>query len=171
MNAPDLRENLTASKVTGDPSPGGVCSEPSLCRGFTRMLIQYTEISYNLREESMLHGRKRFDRLVYACKNVLNQPMKWLVCNASSSGKLPCSFFFFRTIVTGLFSMWNNYALDTDFYRPGSGSTRESQCNEAHIFTEAGHRYRNQPNISQNTFHNPRSRRSRVAGIFCNGNV
>ncbi|PTB38682.1 hypothetical protein M441DRAFT_145316 [Trichoderma asperellum CBS 433.97] len=42
-------------------------------------------ISYNLREESMLHGRKRFDRLVYACKNVLNQPMKWLVCNASTT--------------------------------------------------------------------------------------
>ncbi|KAL7794375.1 ribonuclease P 40kDa subunit domain-containing protein [Trichoderma ceciliae] len=43
------------------------------------------KVSYNLREESMLHGRKRFDRLVYACKNVLNQPMTWLICNASSS--------------------------------------------------------------------------------------
>jgi ribonuclease P/MRP protein subunit RPP40 len=53
------------------------------------MLIKSTEVSYNLREESMLHGRKKFDRLEYACKNVLNQPMKWLVCNASSSGKLP----------------------------------------------------------------------------------
>ncbi|KAL6907270.1 ribonuclease P 40kDa subunit domain-containing protein [Trichoderma evansii] len=46
------------------------------------------KVSYNLREESMLHGRKRFDRLVYACKNVLNQSMKWLVCNASTSGLL-----------------------------------------------------------------------------------
>ncbi|KAL7936423.1 ribonuclease P 40kDa subunit domain-containing protein [Trichoderma chlorosporum] len=43
------------------------------------------KVSYNLREESMLHGRKRFDRLVYACKNVLNQSMTWLVCNGSSS--------------------------------------------------------------------------------------
>ncbi|PNP44124.1 hypothetical protein TGAMA5MH_04411 [Trichoderma gamsii] len=43
------------------------------------------KVSYNLREESMVHGRKKFDRLGYACKNVLNQPMKWLVCNASSS--------------------------------------------------------------------------------------
>ncbi|KAM0449968.1 hypothetical protein ACHAO4_006845 [Trichoderma viride] len=43
------------------------------------------KVSYNLREESMLHGRKKFDRLGYACKTVLNQPMKWLVCNASSS--------------------------------------------------------------------------------------
>ncbi|KAH0522715.1 hypothetical protein TsFJ059_006515 [Trichoderma semiorbis] len=42
-------------------------------------------VSYNLREESMLHGRKGFDRLVYTCKNVLNQPVTWLVCNASSS--------------------------------------------------------------------------------------
>ncbi|KAH6609855.1 hypothetical protein Trco_003201 [Trichoderma cornu-damae] len=42
------------------------------------------KVSYNLREESMLHGRKRFDRLAYACKNVLSQPMTWLVCSASS---------------------------------------------------------------------------------------
>ncbi|KAL6863636.1 ribonuclease P 40kDa subunit domain-containing protein [Trichoderma novae-zelandiae] len=43
------------------------------------------KVSYNLRDESMLHGRKRFDRLAYACKNVLNQPVTWLVGNASSS--------------------------------------------------------------------------------------
>ncbi|EHK26955.1 uncharacterized protein TRIVIDRAFT_175722 [Trichoderma virens Gv29-8] len=43
------------------------------------------KVSYNLREESMLHGRKKFDRLAYACKNVLNQPMTWLICNASTS--------------------------------------------------------------------------------------
>lgn len=56
--------------------------------GLAWILIYYSEVSYNLREESMVHGRKKFDRLGYACKNVLNQPMKWLVCNASSSGKL-----------------------------------------------------------------------------------
>lgn len=50
------------------------------------LLIRITEVSYNMREESMLHGRKRFDRLAYACKQVLNQPMTWLVCNAASSG-------------------------------------------------------------------------------------
>ncbi|OTA02168.1 hypothetical protein A9Z42_0025080 [Trichoderma parareesei] len=43
------------------------------------------KVSYNLREESMLHGRKKFDRLAYACKQVLNKPMTWLVCNSSSS--------------------------------------------------------------------------------------
>lgn len=72
------------------------------------MLIYYTEVSYNLREESMLHGRKKFDRLGYACKTVLNQPMKWLVCNASSSGKLLC--FYSCATATSLFSMWNIYA-------------------------------------------------------------
>lgn len=103
MNAPGLKENLMASKATEEPSPDGVCSQSALCSGFARMLIYCTEISYNLREESMLHGRKRFDRLVYACKNVLNQPMKWLVCNASSSGKPLLSYC--RTVAAGLFSV------------------------------------------------------------------
>ncbi|KAF4978899.1 hypothetical protein FZEAL_4785 [Fusarium zealandicum] len=32
-------------------------------------------VSYNLRDPSMLRGKKGFDRLIYACKNALNQPM------------------------------------------------------------------------------------------------
>jgi ribonucleases P/MRP protein subunit RPP40 len=30
----------------------------------------------------MLHGKKGFDRIVYAAKNVLSQPVTWLFCNA-----------------------------------------------------------------------------------------
>ncbi|CAM1507392.1 Fc.00g070330.m01.CDS01 [Cosmosporella sp. VM-42] len=37
--------------------------------------------SYDLRSPAMLHGRKGFDRLVHAAKNVLNQPTIWLFCN------------------------------------------------------------------------------------------
>lgn len=36
----------------------------------------------------MLHGKKGFDRLVYAAKNVLNQPTKWLFCNVTGSSML-----------------------------------------------------------------------------------
>ncbi|KAF7562038.1 hypothetical protein G7046_g2083 [Stylonectria norvegica] len=38
-------------------------------------------VSYDLRAPSMLHGKKGFDRLVYACKNVFNQPRSWLFSN------------------------------------------------------------------------------------------
>ncbi|KAI6758924.1 hypothetical protein HG531_014064 [Fusarium graminearum] len=38
-------------------------------------------ITYNLRDPSMLRGKKGFDRLIYACKNVFNQPMTWLFCD------------------------------------------------------------------------------------------
>jgi ribonucleases P/MRP protein subunit RPP40 len=34
-----------------------------------------------------LHGKKGFDRLVYACKNALNTPKTWLFCNVSKDGK------------------------------------------------------------------------------------
>lgn len=34
----------------------------------------------------MTHGKKGFDRLMYACKKVLNQQLTWLFCNAAESG-------------------------------------------------------------------------------------
>lgn len=39
-------------------------------------LVPVVEI--NLRLPSMLHGKKGFDRLVWAAKNVLNQSLTWL---------------------------------------------------------------------------------------------
>lgn len=33
----------------------------------------------------MLHGKKGFERLLYACKNALSQPVTWLFSNLGSS--------------------------------------------------------------------------------------
>lgn len=35
----------------------------------------------------MSHGKKGFDRILYACKNVLTQQLTWLFCNVAESGK------------------------------------------------------------------------------------
>ncbi|KAJ0346857.1 hypothetical protein COL26b_007718 [Colletotrichum chrysophilum] len=37
----------------------------------------------------MLHGKKGFDRLLYACKNALNAPVTWLFCNATATTPSP----------------------------------------------------------------------------------
>ncbi|KAI8962980.1 ribonuclease P 40kDa subunit [Daldinia sp. FL1419] len=38
-------------------------------------------VQFDLRSPSMLHGKKGFDRLAYACKNVFNTPITWLFHN------------------------------------------------------------------------------------------
>ncbi|KAG9248393.1 ribonuclease P 40kDa subunit [Calycina marina] len=43
-------------------------------------------VEINLRLPSMLHGKKGFERIVYAFKNVLNTPVTWLFCDL---GKQP----------------------------------------------------------------------------------
>ncbi|RYP18425.1 hypothetical protein DL765_003937 [Monosporascus sp. GIB2] len=42
-------------------------------------------VEFDLRSPSMLHGKKRFDRLAYACENVINKPTTWLFCNLSKN--------------------------------------------------------------------------------------
>ncbi|KAI0970031.1 ribonuclease P 40kDa subunit-domain-containing protein [Xylaria arbuscula] len=42
-------------------------------------------VEYDLRSPSALHGKKGFDRLLYACKNALHTPVTWLFCNLSQS--------------------------------------------------------------------------------------
>ncbi|KAI1074061.1 ribonuclease P 40kDa subunit [Whalleya microplaca] len=42
-------------------------------------------VQFDLRSPSMLHGKKGFDRLAYACKNALNTPTTWLFCNLSNT--------------------------------------------------------------------------------------
>ena len=39
----------------------------------------------DLSERAMWPGKKGFDRLIYACKNALNQRLTWLFCNLSAS--------------------------------------------------------------------------------------
>jgi ribonuclease P/MRP protein subunit RPP40 len=43
-------------------------------------------VEVNLRLPSMLHGKKGFDRIVYAFKNVLSAPVTWLFCDLGSKG-------------------------------------------------------------------------------------
>ncbi|KAI1102740.1 ribonuclease P 40kDa subunit [Jackrogersella minutella] len=50
-------------------------------RGFKPRWI----VQFDLRSPSMLRGKKAFDRLVYACKNVLNTPVTWLFHNLSKT--------------------------------------------------------------------------------------
>ncbi|KAH8697504.1 putative ribonuclease P protein subunit p40 [Talaromyces proteolyticus] len=46
-------------------------------------------IELDLRQPSMLHGKKGFERIVWACKNVLNSSLTWLLLvDPSSSGSL-----------------------------------------------------------------------------------
>ena len=45
-----------------------------------------TVIEIELRKPSMLHGKKSFERLVYATKNVLNQSLMWLFCDLNVDG-------------------------------------------------------------------------------------
>ncbi len=42
------------------------------------ILTRGTVVEINLRLPSMLHGKRGFDRIVYAFKNVLTTPVTWL---------------------------------------------------------------------------------------------
>ncbi|EKJ69048.1 hypothetical protein FPSE_10774 [Fusarium pseudograminearum CS3096] len=44
----------------------------------------WKRIQTSLEDPSMLRGKKGFDRLIYACKNVFNQPMAWLFCDKTT---------------------------------------------------------------------------------------
>ncbi|KAI1179365.1 ribonuclease P 40kDa subunit [Nemania sp. FL0916] len=60
----------------------GLVGKPQSVKG-SRGLYSTWIVEYDLRSPSALHGRKGFDRLVYACKNALSQPTFWLFCNLS----------------------------------------------------------------------------------------
>ncbi|KAK0743419.1 ribonuclease P 40kDa subunit-domain-containing protein [Schizothecium vesticola] len=42
-------------------------------------------VEFDLKGDSMIHGKKGFDRLVYASKNALGAPVTWLFCNTSKT--------------------------------------------------------------------------------------
>lgn len=64
----------------------GLVGKPYGAKG-NRGLKPRWVVDYNLRSPSMFKGKKGFDRLVYACKNVLNEPLSWLFCNLCPKGK------------------------------------------------------------------------------------
>lgn len=44
-------------------------------------------VTYDLTDQTMVHGKKGFDRLVYACKKALGQTLTWLSCQVNHSSK------------------------------------------------------------------------------------
>ncbi|KAK1755894.1 ribonuclease P protein subunit p40 [Echria macrotheca] len=46
-------------------------------------------VELDLKADSMYHGKKGFDRLVYASKKALASPVTWLFCNVSGETPLP----------------------------------------------------------------------------------
>ncbi|KAL2129544.1 hypothetical protein VTI74DRAFT_7628 [Chaetomium olivicolor] len=46
-------------------------------------------VEFDLTEPSMFPGKKGFDRLIYASKNVLAEPITWLFCNISATTPSP----------------------------------------------------------------------------------
>ena len=54
-------------------------------------------VEINLRLPSMLHGKKGFDRIVYAFKNVLTTPVTWLFNDLGTAGEGLETFSCFHT--------------------------------------------------------------------------
>lgn len=52
------------------------------------MLTGRIVVEIELRSPSMLHGKKSFDRIVYAFKNVLNTPVTWLFLDLGEDSTL-----------------------------------------------------------------------------------
>lgn len=53
-----------------------------------RIELSMPVIEIELRKPSMLHGKRGFERLVYAAKNVLNQSLTWLFCDLDAEQDL-----------------------------------------------------------------------------------
>ncbi|KAF6834503.1 ribonuclease p protein subunit [Colletotrichum musicola] len=84
-----LREGLLTMYLDKETyERAGLVGKPHGVKG-KRGLKPRWVVSYQLRDPSMLHGKKGFDRLVYACKNVLNTPVTWLFCNAATTTPSP----------------------------------------------------------------------------------
>ncbi|KAM0325719.1 hypothetical protein ACHAQA_007019 [Verticillium albo-atrum] len=80
-----LREGLLTMYMDKETyERAGLVGKPYGVKG-KRSLKPRWVVSYQLRDDSMLHGKKGFDRLLYACKNVLQQPVTWLFANLGST--------------------------------------------------------------------------------------
>jgi len=78
MNEQAWLVKQTVSKGNEERSLDGVGNQ--LCSA-ELLLIPTSVVEINLRLPSMLHGKKGFDRIVYACNNVLDTPVTWLFCD------------------------------------------------------------------------------------------
>lgn len=69
-----LMENRTALRVIEAQSLDGVRASSCL----REQLLNDIVVEINLHLSSMVHGKRGFDRIVYAFKNVLTNPVTWL---------------------------------------------------------------------------------------------
>lgn len=87
----------------------GLVGKPYGAKG-NRGLRPRWMVEIDLRSPSMLHGRPGFDRLVYACKNTLTEPLTWLFCNVSNKSEswicnfAVCRCFYMTPSLTPYFS-------------------------------------------------------------------
>ena len=71
------------SRESEAQDPGGVsCAFPV----YVGYLLTVKVVEINLRLPSMLHGKKGFDRMIYAFKNVLTKPVTWLFADLRAQG-------------------------------------------------------------------------------------
>lgn len=84
---------LTLSLGKESYERAGLVGKPDGAKGARGARARWV-VEINLRLPSMLHGKKGFDRIVYAAKEVLNKEVTWLFCNVSREGEL-CSGYAF----------------------------------------------------------------------------
>jgi ribonucleases P/MRP protein subunit RPP40 len=80
------REKYERTGLTGKPIRSGGRKHAKERFGwlFLAILYRFTSktflaIEIDLRQPSMLHGKKGFERIVWACRNVLNASVTWLL--------------------------------------------------------------------------------------------
>jgi hypothetical protein len=76
MNEQVLPANLSAAAVGNMQKKDSVNIASQMCDH--RLLTMSSVVELNLRLPSMLHGKKGFERIVWAFANVLTQSMAWL---------------------------------------------------------------------------------------------
>ncbi|KAH8177755.1 ribonuclease P 40kDa (Rpp40) subunit domain-containing protein [Sarocladium implicatum] len=66
----------------------GLVGRPYGAKGNRKLKPRWV-INLDLKSSSMVHGKKGFDRLLYACENVFSQPFTWLFSNLSAEVPSP----------------------------------------------------------------------------------
>ena len=86
MSGLELSENPMVWRVIEVQSLDGV-SSAYICKS---SLLNDIVVEINLRLPSMLHGKKGFDRIVYAFKNVITDPVTWLFTDLRTQSIYSC---------------------------------------------------------------------------------
>jgi ribonucleases P/MRP protein subunit RPP40 len=63
-----------------------------------RVKLTKRVVAYNLRDSANIKGKKGFERLLYACRNVMNKSLVWLFCNLAVEGSLRLFCLLHRTL-------------------------------------------------------------------------